>query len=251
MFDTQSIKRDFGDAASRYDEAAELQRRVRTRLLALAEYYFPTRANVLDTGCGTGAFFTEAKKTWHVAGIDISLNMCKKSLNNNILSVCADAESLPFADQHFDAVFSSLMLQWVNDMPKTLSEIARVLTPGGYAAIATLAEGTLAELKTAFATVDHAPHVSDFSPPHRLLAAASDAGFALVAAKQDAIIEYFPDTIALMRSLQAIGATNKSSQRRRGLMTPRQFARLEQTYPYTPKGYPATWQVLYLLLRKY
>lgn len=43
----------------------------------------------------------------------------------------APAERLPFADDDFDTVVSTLVLCTVDDVPATLAEIARVLRPGG------------------------------------------------------------------------------------------------------------------------
>jgi ubiquinone/menaquinone biosynthesis C-methylase UbiE len=45
--------------------------------------------------------------------------------------VRADAYALPFGDASFDLVFSSLMLQWCDDLDAVFAEIARVLKPGG------------------------------------------------------------------------------------------------------------------------
>jgi ubiquinone/menaquinone biosynthesis C-methylase UbiE len=45
--------------------------------------------------------------------------------------VTAPAENLPFADNSFDTVVSTLVLCTVNDPQRSLSEIARVLRPGG------------------------------------------------------------------------------------------------------------------------
>ena len=43
----------------------------------------------------------------------------------------AGAESLPFADDSFDSVASTLALCTVDDPVRTVSEVARVLRPGG------------------------------------------------------------------------------------------------------------------------
>ena len=42
-----------------------------------------------------------------------------------------DEESIPFPDNHFDMVVSNLSLHWVNNLPRALSEIHRVLKPDG------------------------------------------------------------------------------------------------------------------------
>ena len=56
-----------------------------------------------------------------------------------------------------------------------------------------------------------------------------------------------------MRSLKSIGAANKQTGRRKGLMTPKQLKQLEQVYRKKfgdKKGLPATWQVMVMILEK-
>lgn len=251
MFDTRMIQENFGGAAKSYDENALLQLQVRRACLLLARRHFPARAQVLDIGCGTGALAHEAKE-WRIAGLDISPGMCAFA-RRHCRVVNADARALPFADESFSGVFSSLMLQWVDERPAAFAEMARVLKPGGIAVLSTLAEGTLHELSEAFSMVDGAPHVSEFAPPHTLIEEAGRAGFLLTLVRQSPVVEYYPDTIAIMRALQSIGATNKASVRRKGLMTPRQFSRLESFYRQRfgrSAGLPVTWQALYLVLKK-
>jgi malonyl-CoA O-methyltransferase len=72
-------------------------------------------------------------------------------------------------------------------------------------------------------------------------------------AEQARIVNHYPDAIALMRSLQFIGATHKDASRSKGLMTLKQLAGVERAYEKrfsTPEGLPATWQLLCLVLQK-
>lgn len=256
MFDRSGVGEAFGRAAEQYDAHADLQREVRDYCLELAQSCWPRDSLVLDLGCGTGALYEEAQRRdfgWNVTSLDFSPGMCKVAGKRSTQVINADAEMLPIKNGHFHGVFSSLMLQWMNKPKAALSEMARVLRPKYYAAIATFAEGTLDELRQSFRVVDNKPHVSHFIAPHQLLAEAKEAGFNLVAARQVRIVETYPDTVALMRALQSVGATNQHVRRRKGLMTSRQFAALEKAYRdrfATPQGLPATWQALYLILQK-
>jgi demethylmenaquinone methyltransferase/2-methoxy-6-polyprenyl-1,4-benzoquinol methylase len=45
------------------------------------------------------------------------------------------AETLPFADAEFDAVTFTYLLRYVDDVPATLRELARVVRPGGSVAM--------------------------------------------------------------------------------------------------------------------
>lgn len=256
MFDLRALKENFGNAAPVYDRHAHLQRAVREHAIALAKNYWHGEEHILDLGCGTGAFTHEAallKLRWNITSLDLSYGMCCIAAKYNTPIINANAEQIPFKEGSFDGVFSSLMLQWVNTPGRVFTELARIMKPNGICVLSTLVQGTLHELRDAFAAMDDAPHVSEFMAAHDLLALADSAGFSLELAKQNPWVEHYPDVIALMRALQAIGATNKASTRKRGLSTPQQFARLEQLYAKqsaTAKGLPATWQVLNLVLRK-
>ena len=253
MFDTVAIKQNFGQAAMQYDAHANLQRTVRTHCLRLAKPYWQAGSQILDAGCGTGAFTREAsQQRWGITQLDMAHGMCRQAARS-APTVNADAQSIPFARNTFDGIFSSLMLQWVDTPGRVFEEMQRILKPRGIVLLSTLADGTLLELREAFSTLDSVPHVSNFMPAHSILEAAGESGLSLSSAQRMPLVEHYPDTIALMRNLQAIGAVNKETSRKRGLSTPRQFARLEEYYRRrynTPKGLPATWQVLFLVLRK-
>jgi ubiquinone/menaquinone biosynthesis C-methylase UbiE len=66
----------------------------------------------------------------HPVGIDLD----RESLRDHDAyrdKLMATAEALPFADDTFDTVVSTLVLCTVDDPARSLSEIARVLRPGG------------------------------------------------------------------------------------------------------------------------
>lgn len=255
MFDTQAVKSAFGRAAHLYDTQAYLQRQVRARCIALARQHWGEGAQIIDLGCGTGALVQDIRAQrlrWRVTGLDLSYGMCAVARMRQSVAN-ADAAAMPFADGSFDGVFSSLMLQWANAPRSIWREAARILKPGGQVVLSTLVDGTLQELQTAFSTLDDAPHVSSFARTHDVLADAAAEGLSLVLAQQARIVEHYLDAVALMRALQAIGAANKENRRRKGLMTPKQLARVEREYDRCfrqAEGLPATWQALCLVLKK-
>jgi SAM-dependent methyltransferase len=76
-----------------------------------------------------------------VTALDVSAEMLEVCEDNarqagrtNMTFACADAEALPFADETFDRVTSRLGIMYFVDAQKALSEIRRVLRPGGIAA---------------------------------------------------------------------------------------------------------------------
>lgn len=94
---------------------------------------------VLDVGCG-GGFTSEflAARGAIVSGIDQE-NKCiikaKEHAIENNLTIdyqVGVAENLPYEDKRFDAVICVDVLEHVQDVKQTISEIYRVLKPGGF-----------------------------------------------------------------------------------------------------------------------
>ena len=86
---------------------------------------------VLDLGAGTGAASAEMGVR-EVVALDPARQML--ALNSEPRRVVAVGERLPFADGSFDGVFSAFVVRNLESLDATLSEVARVLRPGGVAA---------------------------------------------------------------------------------------------------------------------
>ncbi|RJR46478.1 MAG: methyltransferase domain-containing protein [Deltaproteobacteria bacterium] len=97
---------------------------------------------VLDIGCGAGLDSLLAAKMagpeGRVAGVDVTQAMIDKAKANlsvlgltNVTFQLAEAESLPFPDNEFDAVISNGVFNLTLDKEKALLEAHRVLKPGG------------------------------------------------------------------------------------------------------------------------
>ena len=258
MFDPSALKSDFGGAAAGYDEHALLQQEVRSHAVALGKAFWPAGSRILDIGSGTGAFASETEALgWDVVGLDAAFGMCASARQKNASSVNGLAEKLPFAAESFDGVFSSLMLQWSAEPVKVFAEVKRVMRPGSRAVLATFIKGTLFELADAFGAADSYPHVSRFPSSSELAEWADSAGLHLQSMEVQQRVEHYPSLMELIRSLKNIGATNKDTSRRRGLLTPRQLAKVKNRYHVVygqhaeHKGaLPASWQMLYMVLQK-
>ena len=98
----------------------------------------PDAQRVLDVATGTGAVALELVKCGHtVVGIDQSPEMLAvaRARLPHVEFHEARAESLPFADAEFDALTFTYLLRYVDDVPATLHELARVVRPGGTVAM--------------------------------------------------------------------------------------------------------------------
>lgn len=97
---------------------------------------------VLDVACGTGvlarAAFTRVGPGGAVTGIDPDPGMLAlaERLAPGVSWRVGKAETLPFEDGAFDAVLSQFGLMFFTDRIRSLSEMLRVLGPGGRLAVA-------------------------------------------------------------------------------------------------------------------
>jgi malonyl-CoA O-methyltransferase len=258
--DRRAIARAFDRASSSYDAAAALQERVRNELLdRLEELKVQPRA-VLDLGAGTGHATRALKRRYPqslTVAVDIAPGMLERAREQSrwlrrFERVRADGYSLPFRDDSFELVFSSLMLQWCDDLDAVFAEISRVLAPGGLLLFSTFGPGTLAELRDAWAASDAGTghptnHVNHFFDPHALGSALMHAGFAEPVLDVDRIVMQYPDTFALMRELKAIGAHNVTQGRARGLTGRARLAAMSRAYEAQRRDglLPATYEVIH------
>lgn len=104
--------------------------------------------SVLDCGCGTGTLAVIAKRRvgadGKVRGIDLStdqLDIAREKARKENLDIDfheGSIDELPFPDDSFDVIFSTLMLHHVPNSVKVSAfrEMRRVLKPGGRIVIA-------------------------------------------------------------------------------------------------------------------
>lgn len=108
---------------------------------------FPSKARVLELGCGTGELWLKNKESvnseWNVTLSDFSSSMLEstkerlQSVGQNFLYKEIDAQNIPYEDEIFDVVIARHMLYLVPDIEKALSEIKRVLAKDGIFYVAT------------------------------------------------------------------------------------------------------------------
>lgn len=131
--------------ASKLNARISLHERFGTNPRGLQRWVFdhfdlPEGARILEVGCGPGLLWTEnlgrIPAGWSVTLTDASPGMVAEA-KRRLGTVrtfglrAADVQGLPFRGSSFDAVVANHMLYHVPDRPKAISEISRVLKPGG------------------------------------------------------------------------------------------------------------------------
>ena len=141
----------FDPLPARYDQLAEilsLGQNGRWRS-AMVDRVLPAAGNepgnepgvILDVASGTAgvALQLERRAGVKVVGVDLTEAMLRQGRrrvaaagkSSRVGLVAGRAEQLPFPDRHFDALTFTYLLRYVQDPQATLTELARVLRPGG------------------------------------------------------------------------------------------------------------------------
>lgn len=92
-----------------------------------------SRGRVLEIGAGTGRSLPLHQNASRVVAVEPNADAIRRARirTPNALIVRANAEALPFRDDAFDTVVSSLVFCSVDDPDRGLEEIRRVLRPDG------------------------------------------------------------------------------------------------------------------------
>ncbi len=272
--DAQRARRAFERAAATYDAAAVLQREVGQRMAERLALVKLRPAAVLDVGCGTGDALGELSARYPEArllGLDSAYPMLETARGRTAAArasgrslfarwfgaragtgaepalVCGEACHLPVASGCIDLLWSNMTLQWINETAVALREFHRVLGSGGLLLFSTLGPDTLKELRSAFAGIDQATHVSRFIDMHDLGDMLVHVGFADPVMDMEIITLTYDDAHTMMRELKAIGARNATRGRPRGLIGRARWQRvLGALEAFRRDGrLPATYEVVY------
>ena len=137
----QQIASSFGEAASYYDEHAEIQKSVAKRLIASLEPWRDILPSgpIIELGCGTG-FVTEGLAEMYpqkeIEVTDLSEQMvefCRQKFGDrgNLTFRIQDAENIPYDEPHYAMTISGFTPQWFKDPAQTLGHWLEITKPGG------------------------------------------------------------------------------------------------------------------------
>jgi trans-aconitate methyltransferase len=109
---------------------------------------------ILDLGCGDGQLTQRIAATGaSVVGVDSSAEMVAAARGRGLVANEANAETLPYRREEFDAVFSNAALHWVRDQDAMMAQVHRVLKPGGRFVAEMGGHGNIAAIRVALMAV--------------------------------------------------------------------------------------------------
>ncbi len=244
----ERVRASFDRAATTYDGAAVVQRRVCNRLLEELNLSGQAPEKIIDAGCGTGYGARQLRECYpasHITGIDFAPAMLGLAVHETDNCLAADIEALPFIKASFDLWWSSLTIQWC-DTDKVFCEASRVLCKGGQLVVSTLGPNTFSELREAFSGVDQHRHTLPFSDPDAIHASITAAGFSSIKLLREKHTVHYPDLKSLLRSVKNIGAHNVGEGARSGMMGRHTWQHVEAAYEQHREiaGLPASYDVI-------
>ncbi|KAF7216610.1 transcript variant X2 [Nothobranchius furzeri] len=170
--------------------------------------------------------------------------------------VLADEEFLPFRENTFDLVLSSLTLHWTNDLPGALRQIHQVLKPDGVFVGAMVGAETLFELRCSLQLAEmereggFSPHVSPYTTVTDLGNLLGQAGFSMLTVDIDEVQVYYPGIMEVMTDLQGMAESScawnrKSLLHRDSILAA--AAVYQEMYGSNTGTVPASFHILYMI----
>jgi len=274
QLDKDAVVAAFNRASITYDNAAIVQQEIASRLLERLEWIKVQPKIIIDLGAGTGqASIALAKKypDAKIIALDIAEQMLQlarhkiqsqssKGILNQLRDklmgfklkqvtyLCADAESLPIANQSVDLIISNLAIQWCENTQLLFNELQRILTPSGCLLFSTFGVDTLTELKQSWLAINQDPHVNDFVDMHELGDAMLQSGLTDPVMDSETIVMEYTWLLDLFKDLKQIGAYNHLQNRSKGLMTKSKFELMQKSYEQfklSNNKFPASYEVVY------
>ncbi len=147
----------------------------------------PSGAAVLDLGCGAGEFATALREAGaRPVGVDVAREPLRRAAERDAaldLRLWPAGEPLPADDTSFDVAWAGEVLEHIVDLAPWLSEVRRVLRPGGALLVSTPHHGRGRMLALALSSRRFAEHFEPrgdhvrFFSPATLRALLDDLGF--------------------------------------------------------------------------
>lgn len=151
-----------------YENASNLRARIKihelfsTNKQGWMKWFFnhlnlPDKVSILELGCGDGMLWqknlNKIPEGWNITLTDFSPGMLEDAKKNLTLNLkrfkfdIIDVQHIPYKDNSFDVVIANHMLYHVTNVDKALSEIYRILKPGGYFYASTVGKKHMEEMR--------------------------------------------------------------------------------------------------------
>lgn len=247
----KSTQSKFSKAAASYNTHANVQKHAASDLFALIKPGINKNKLCVDLGAGPLVNTQRLQSMFaSVIAMDLSLNMLQSS-DLTSPKICADMDNLPLQANSVDVIYSNFAVQWSANFSALMQSLYNILKPGGRAYISTVVEGSLNEIKTAFAALDSNSHINTFNSELFINQSVQKAGFTINSAKKRIYTDEYTTPLKAIASIKAIGATTQNhTNTRQGLLTKSALQKVCSAYPLINNKACVSYHVVLLSLKK-
>ena len=180
----KSTQSKFSKAAASYNTHANVQKHAASDLFSLIKPGINKNKLCVDLGAGPLVNTHTLQSMFaSVIAMDLSLNMLQSS-DLTTPKICADMDNLPLQANSVDVIYSNFAVQWSANFSALMQSLYSILKPGGQAYISTVVEGSLNEIKTAFAALDSNSHINTFNSELHINQSVQNAGLTINSTKK-------------------------------------------------------------------
>ncbi len=240
------IVNSFSKYVKSYDRHAQLQKTMAERLASMLPDPLPDC--VTELGCGTGVFTRHllAHPVGKLVLNDISASMMDHlkegmTLPENTKLIIGNAERAEFYPT--DLIVGNAVFQWFADPQQTLNHLFQFMNPDGTLVFSTFGPGTLKDFRETGSL--ESPNTLYSQPQWKTMI--EQAGLTLKESHVEFRKSFFPNTRALIRNLQQIGAAPFR------LLKPGGLRKLIRDYDekfIMEQGVYVTWELLYFSAKR-
>jgi len=248
----KSTQSKFSKAAARYNTHANVQKQAASDLFSLIKPGINKNKLCVDLGAGPLVNTLTLQSVFEsVVAMDLSLNMLQSS-DLTTPKICADMDNLPLQANSVDIIYSNFAVQWSANFSALMQSLYNILKPGGRAYISAVVEGSLNEIKTAFAALDSNSHINTFNSELFINQSVQNAGFIINSAKKRIYTDEYTTPLKAIASIKAIGATTQNhTNTRQGLLTKSALKKVCSAYPLINNKACVSYHVVLLSLEKH
>jgi len=229
--DKKQVARQFSRAAQTYDDVAEVQRLIASKLIESIPA--DSQGTLVDLGCGTGTALAQIARVHpqlKLVGVDLAPAMLEIAQHNAPTAefILGDIEQTNLANSCTDIVFSSAALQWCN-ADLAVREIHRLLNDNGILLISTLGPGTLQQIRQAWTDVcPEINRVHELVPGDKIKTILDAHKFQKIEIQEQRHDVNFPTVDALLNSVRKLGATYAGSDRKQHPVSKADYRRFHE-----------------------
>lgn len=247
MLNLSRARRAFNRAARTAKLADVLPREIADRFMERLPIIRLQPQRVLDCGAFSGCLTQQLQRYYPKAEI-IAVDFAEKQLANfeDCARAAAHYTSLPFPDNTFDMITSSLALHWTNDLATCFREFKRVLKPNGLFMMTMLGVQTLLELRQSFS--DCYEFLHRFPDMHDIGDLLLQTGFDQPVMDMEVLTIRYKKLRTLFEDFKFSGASNAHNKRPKGLFGKTRWHAAHKYYETLKDEdayYPATFEIIY------